>query len=131
MNTNELILQSAKEASKNAYCRYSNFPVGACALYESGNKYIGCNVENESYGLALCAERNAMSNAVVNGEKSKLIKIAVYSPKMAECLPCGACRQWIHEFAQGYNTEIILQDNRNSIKIYYIHDLLPYPFGTL
>ena len=57
---NEELLNEAKEASKNAYAKYSNFHVGACALYDSGNSYRGCNVENGSYGLCLCAERNAI-----------------------------------------------------------------------
>ncbi len=131
MKNNEEILQFAINASQRAYCVYSEFPVGACALYESGNEYIGCNVENSSYGLSLCAERNAMSSAVAAGEKSKLIKIAIYSPKNALCFPCGACRQWIREFSGGYNTEIVLQDKNGEIKTYYIDEILPYPFEIL
>ena len=130
MNTNLEILQLAKDASKNAYCPYSKFPVGACCLFENNNKYTGCNVENSSYGLSLCAERNALSNAISNGEKSKLIKIAIYSPISDLCFPCGACRQWISEFAKGYNTQIILQED-NSIKSFYINDILPYPFNIV
>ncbi len=130
MKTDEEILQIAKEASERAYCPYSKFPVGACALYESGNYYFGCNVENSSYGLGLCAERNAISTAIAQGEISKLIKIAVYSPKSDLCFPCGACRQWIQEFAQGYNTEIVLQNN-GMVQKYYINDILPYSFKLL
>ena len=131
MTTNEELLNFAKEAVSQAYCKYSKFPVGACALYESGNIYKGCNVENSSYGLALCAERNAMSSAVSNGEKTKIIKIAIYSPKSSLCFPCGACRQWIQEFANNYNTEIILEDDNGDIKIYYINDLLPHSFQLI
>ena len=80
MVTNEELLNIAKEASQRAYCPYSKFSVGACALYESGEIYAGCNVENSSYGLSLCAERNAMSNAIIAGEKSKIVKIAIFSP---------------------------------------------------
>ena len=65
------LLELAKQACENAYAQYSNFYVGACALYDSGNYYLGCNVENASYGLTLCAERNAISNAVASGEKGK------------------------------------------------------------
>ena len=61
------LLDKSKKASLNTYSPYSNFPVGACVLYESGNKYVGCNVENVSYGLTLCAERNAISTAIANG----------------------------------------------------------------
>ncbi len=131
MKSNEELLIIAKEASNNSYSPYSQFPVGACALYESGNTYSGCNVENSSYGLTLCAERNAMSNAVANGEKSKLIKIAIFSPKSSLCFPCGACRQWIQEFSQGYNTEIILEDNNGNIQIFNINDLLPHSFTLM
>ena len=131
MKSNEELLNIAKEASLNAYCPYSEFPVGACVLYESENVYSGCNVENASYGLSLCAERNAMSTAVASGEKSKLLKIAIFSPKSSLCFPCGACRQWIQEFAQGYNTEIILEDENGNIQIYYINDILPHSFKLL
>lgn len=131
MITNEELLNNAKDASQKAYSKYSDFQVGACALYESGHVYSGCNVENSSYGLALCAERNAMSNAIANGETSKIIKIAIFSPKTSLCFPCGACRQWIQEFAKGYNTEIILEDNSGEIKIFYINDLLPHSFELI
>ncbi len=128
MNPNEKLLDIAKEAAKNAYCPYSGFPVGACAEFESGNIYKGCNIENSSYGLALCAERNALSTAISEGEKSKLIKIAIYSPKSQECFPCGACRQWIQELANGFNTEIILESHNGGCCSFYINDLLPYSF---
>lgn len=119
----------AKKAANNAYCSYSKFPVGACALYESGNYYTGCNVENSSYGLSLCAERNAMSSAVNSGEKSKLIKIAVFSPEMPDCYPCGACRQWIKEFCDDINAEIILENKDGLLYSLFINDILPYSFN--
>ena len=75
------LLNCAIEASKNSYSPYSDFPVGACVLYESGVMYSGTNVENSSYGLALCAERNAISNAIAAGEKTKIAAVAIYSPK--------------------------------------------------
>jgi len=131
MLTNDELLEKAKEISKMAYCPYSKFPVGACALYESGNFFEGCNIENSSYGLSLCAERNAMSNAAALGEKSALIKIAIYSPKTTKCFPCGACRQWIQEFAKGYNTEIVLQDENSGYCSYFINDILPYSFKLI
>ena len=102
------LLNEAKDISQNTYSPYSNFPVGACVLYESGNKYLGCNVENMSYGLTLCAERNAISSAIANGEKTNIKAIAIYSPKQKKCMPCGACRQWLSEFALDNNeTKII------------------------
>ena len=105
MVSDKELLKLAKEVSKKAYCPYSKFPVGACVLFESGNIYTGCNIENSSYGLSLCAERNAISTAIAKGESSKLVRIAIYSPNSSKCFPCGACRQWIQEFAKGYNTE--------------------------
>ena len=128
--TDEELLNLAKNASNNAYCPYSEFPVGACILYESGNTYTGCNVENSSYGLALCAERNAISNAIAAGETSSPRKIAVYSPKTEKCFPCGACRQWFQEFAKGQNFEIILEDKNLKIIKYSLNELLPYSFNT-
>lgn len=131
MKSNKELLEMAKEISEKAYCPYSKFPVGACVLYESGNYYVGCNVENSSYGLALCAERNAVSTAIASGEKTRLVKVAVYSPKMQKCYPCGACRQWIREFSDGYNTEIILEDEKQECCSLYIDDILPYSFSLV
>ncbi len=131
MKSDKEILQIAKEASKNAYCPYSKFPVGACALFESGNIYSGCNIENSSYGLTLCAERNAISNAIAQGEKTKLVKIAIYSPKSTKCFPCGACRQWIQEFSMGCNTEIILENEDLNEELYHINDIFPYSFKLI
>lgn len=128
MLENEELLEKAKEASSTAYCVYSKFAVGACALFESGNYYVGCNVENASYGLCLCAERNAISNAIVAGEKTALVKLAIYSPNATKCFPCGACRQWIKEFDRKKNTLIILEDDNKKVCAYKIDDLLPYSF---
>lgn len=126
--TDEELLNIAKEASKNAYCPYSNFPVGACVLHENGNMYSGCNIENASYGLALCAERNAISTSIAAGEKTKIIKIAIFSPKSKKCFPCGACRQWMQEFERGQNIQIILEGDNGEICTYGINEILPYSF---
>ncbi len=128
MLSDKELLEKAQEVSKKAYCPYSKFPVGACVLYESGNIYQGCNVENSSYGLSLCAERNAISNAIAQGETSKLLKIAIYSPKTKKCFPCGACRQWLQEFSHDINVEIILEDENSNCCSYFINDILPYSF---
>lgn len=120
-----VLLKKAQEASKNAYAKYSKFCVGACVLGESGKTYVGCNVENASYGLTICAERNAIANAVVNGEKS-IRAIALYSPNMENCLPCGACRQVIFEFQKG-EIEIITQV-KDGYNIFKINELLPEGF---
>lgn len=123
------LLQEAKKASENTYSPYSNFPVGACILYESGNKYLGCNVENVSFGLSICAERNAITTAVANGEKTKIKAIAIYSPKQLKCMPCGACRQCISEFALENNqTKIILEDEGNKPIIFSLEEIFPSGF---
>ena len=122
------MLNHAKKACENAYVPYSNFHVGACALYDSGNYYVGCNVENASYGLTLCAERNAMSNAIVAGEKGKLVKIAIFSKDRTNCMPCGACRQWMAEFKKDENLQIILESENSKCAIFTIKELLPYGF---
>ena len=123
------LLNEAKKISKNTYSPYSDFPVGAFVLYENGNKYLGCNVENASYGLALCAERNAISSAISNGEKSKIKAVAIYSPKQKRCMPCGACRQWLSEFAlNGHDTKIILEDDDDKLLILTLDEIFPFGF---
>ena len=131
MKNNEELMNIAKEASKNAYCPYSKFSVGACLLYENGNIYSGCNVENSSYGLSLCAERNAISTAIASGETSKIAKIAIYSPKSSKCYPCGACRQWLQEFENGQDIQILLEDENGEILEYGINELLPHSFNLI
>lgn len=128
MKDEKELLELAKQASENAYSPYSKFEVGACALYESGNYYLGCNVENASYGLTLCAERNAISNAIAAGEKSTLVKLAIYSPKTKLCWPCGACRQWIFEFENGQHTKVVLENEDSTPVSYCINELLPHNF---
>ncbi len=127
MNEKEL-LQYAKEASEKAYCPYSNFPVGACVLWESGNIYTGCNVENSSYGLSLCAERNAVASAIASGEKGKIKAIAVYSPNRTKCWPCGACRQWFCEFEPECDFKVILEDENKEPKTYVLSEIMPNGF---
>ena len=131
MKTNEELLNIAKEVSKNSYSPYSKFPVGACVLYENGNTYSGCNIENSSYGLSLCAERNAISTAIAAGETSNLVKIAIYSPKSSKCYPCGACRQWLQEFEQGQDIQILLESDSGEILEYGINELLPHSFNLV
>lgn len=128
MKTREELLELAKEASKNAYCIYSKFRVGACAVYESGNYYLGCNVENASYGLSLCAERNAISTAIAAGEQSRLLTVAIYSPDTTFCSPCGACRQWFWEFEKGQEMKIILENEDSTPIEFSVKDLLPHNF---
>lgn len=122
----DVLMEKAQEVSENAYNKYSNFAVGACILASSGKIYVGCNVENASYGLAICAERNAIFNAVASGEKS-IKAIAIYSPNMQDCMPCGACRQVIFEFQEKDEIDIITQ-TKNGNKVYKLSELLPGAF---
>ena len=125
----EDLLNKAKEMSSESYSPYSKFPVGAAVLYESGKIYTGCNVENASYGLSLCAERCAMAKAVSEGEKSKIRAIAIYSPAQTMCAPCGACRQWLQEFSQdNEKTLIILEGDDKKPCIFSLKEIFPYSF---
>ena len=92
--------KAAREAARAAYAPYSRFRVGAAVLAGPGRIFSGCNVENASYGLSLCAERAAVAAAVAAGER-KLRAVAVYTPTAAPTGPCGACRQVIGEFGPG------------------------------
>ena len=119
----EDMLKLAEEASKNAYAPYSKFQVGACVLAESGKIYTGCNFENSSYGMTICAERNAAGTAAAAGER-KIKAVAIFSPKMKNCTPCGACRQVLSEFQSVEGLDVILQGN-DGIKVTPLKVLLP------
>ncbi len=121
------LMEKAIEVSKNAYIPYSKFPVGACVLTENDKIYTGCNFENASFGLTICAERNAIGSAIADGEK-KIKAIAIYSPNMDNCYPCGACRQVLHEFKSDNGIDIILK-NKNELTFHKIENLLPEGFN--
>lgn len=118
----------AKEAKKNAYSPYSNYKVGAAILVKDGSTFIGCNVENASYGLTMCAERTAIFNAIANGySKDDFIAIAI-SASSDNFSPCGACRQVISEFG---NNIIVLFEFNEKIIIESSSNLLPYSFSLV
>ena len=97
----EALLDAAHRAAKHAYAPYSKFHVGAAVLLANGRVFIGCNVENASYGLTICAERNAIFGAVVaNEEKPQITAIGVVNSGDVHCPPCGACRQVMAEFSE-------------------------------
>jgi len=94
----ELVL-AARQAASRAYCPYSRFTVGASVLTSAGEIFAGCNVENASYGLTICAERNAIFQAVAQGRGPLSIRaVVVFTPTAEPTAPCGACRQVINEF---------------------------------
>lgn len=124
MSIEELKLK-AKEASKRAYAPYSKFNVGCALETTSGNVYMGCNVENASYGLTICAERNAIASAVTAEGHIEIKKIVVYTPTKDATPPCGACRQVIHEFG---NPEIISICEHKESNLHTSEELLPWAF---
>ena len=121
------LLRAASAVAENAYAPYSNFRVGTAVLGERAT-YTGVNVENASYGLAICAERSALAAAIAAGEK-KIRGIAIAcvdaSADSSAGLPCGACRQWIFELAP--HAEILILGKNRSFRI---EELLPRPFQS-
>lgn len=93
----ETMINQARAAMEHAYAPYSHFPVGVCLRSDNGNFYSGCNVENVSYGLTLCAEASAIANMVSQGERC-ITEIVVMAQGDSVITPCGACRQRLSEF---------------------------------
>jgi len=119
------LLDLAREARRNAYAPYSEFPVGAALLASDGRIFTGVNVENVSYGLANCAERVAVFRAVAEGVR-EFDAIAVVGPEdHVSCSPCGACRQVMHEFAPDM---ILVTPDGDGFHADRVRDLLPGAF---
>ena len=119
------LLKIANDVRKNAYCPYSNFPVGAALLCSDGTVFTGVNVENASYGLTMCAERVAIFKAISEG-RHDFVKLAV-TCKGDHCQPCGACRQVIYEHAP--DIEILMGNLEGNFVRTTIRDLLPEAFS--
>jgi cytidine deaminase len=118
------LIEQAKLAAGKAYAPYSGYRVGAALLCSNGTIFSGCNVENASYSLTICAERNAIFSAVAAGYTS-YTSIAIYVESDEVFPPCGACRQVIREFGSQIT---VIYANRNSITRTNIADLLPGAF---
>ena len=110
-----------------AYCRYSNFPVGAALECADGSVYTGCNVENAVYPAGICAERNAIFHAVAEGH-TDFVRIAIAGRSEDFCVPCGICRQVMQEFAP--NLEVICLNGAGEEKAFALKELLPYGFDN-
>ena len=122
--TRTRLLRAAGAASTKAYAPFSKLKVGAAVLTANGCIFSGCNIENSSFGLTVCAERVALFKAVSAGERE--VKAAlVYADTTKLTPPCGACLQVINEFSE--NPEIILSNGR-STKTYHLRELLPLGF---
>jgi cytidine deaminase len=122
----ETLMGAARDASTRAYAPYSDFRVGAAILTENGAIHTGCNVENASYGLAICAERNAAAAmALASPDDREIRLVAVYSPDASPCFPCGACRQVLREFGC---KEVIVEE-ASGLRRYPFEEILPHAFG--
>ncbi len=124
MSPEKLILH-AQKAREMAYAPYSGFSVGAALLTEQGSIYTGCNVENSSYGLTVCAERIAVFKAVCAGER-QFKALAIFAGTESYCSPCGACRQVLLEF--GRETEVYMSNDKGEYKVMTVGDLVPEAF---
>ncbi len=124
--TEKELIEKARQASAAAYAPYSRFKVGAALLTENGHVFTGVNVENSSFGLTICAERNALAAAVTQGIR-RFAMIAVYSEARPPATPCGACRQVLHEFAP--DMPIICANDKGDISRFTVAQLLPQGFG--
>jgi cytidine deaminase len=125
--TEQDLVTLAYRAREQAYAPYSNFPVGAALLGRSGRVYTGCNVENASYPLTICAERTALFKAVSEGEQ-EFEAIAVVTATGA--MPCGACRQVLREFGgPDGNLRVIVADLVGNNRTFTIAELLPEGFA--
>ena len=121
------LMDIAKEASKMSYSPFSRFAVGAAVLCSSGKIYSGCNVENSSFGMTICAERCAIFKAVSEGER-EIMAVAIYSPNSDDCVPCGACRQVMYEF-QGENNDVsVITEHLGELVIKKLSSYLPCGF---
>jgi len=126
--SDEDLIGAALDARGNAYCKYSNYAVGAALIDDQGLLHVGCNVENAAYPLGSCAEAAAIAAMVLKGGK-RIARIAVAggAGKIGPCTPCGGCRQRIREFA-GDDTVILAIDDSGDWQRFSIDALLPASF---
>jgi cytidine deaminase len=122
----EALTRAARAASAYAHCPYSGFPVGAAVLAFDGSISAGCNVENASYGLTICAERNAIFRAVADGAKA-IVALALYTPTPKPVTPCGACLQVLAEFGRDARIRCVCANGEYDE--YVFGELMPHGFG--
>jgi cytidine deaminase len=125
MSADAPLIAAAQAARENAHAPFSNFRVGAAVRAISGRIFTGCNVENATYGLTLCAERVAIFKAISEGERG-FVAVAVVADTDVLTPPCGACRQIIWEFCG--DAEVLLANLQGKIERHRISVLLPKPF---
>lgn len=122
------LIDAARAARENAHAPFSKFKVGAAVRAKSRKIYGGCNIENASYGLTLCAERVAIFKAISDGERSGFDAIAVVTDSENLTPPCGACRQIIWEFCG--DVEVVLANLQGKTETFRASELLPHPFDA-
>lgn len=128
--TSEELVKEALEARKLSYSPYSHFAVGAALLCKDGSVFRGTNVENASYPLCMCAERNALYNAYMHGyTKKDFTELALIADTDEPCAPCGACRQVISELFPK-NAKIVMANLKGEVKEATIEELLPFAFSS-
>ena len=124
------LIAAARAAAAHSYSPYSNFAVGAALLFSDGSVVTGTNVENASYGLALCAETVAVGKAMADGVRGGLEKVAVTGPGADVITPCGRCRQVLNELAQlGGTDPEVLCASPSEVRTTRLSELLPHAFG--
>ena len=125
------LIEKALEARRKAYVPYSHFHVGAALETETGEVFLGCNVENASYGAANCAERTAFFKSVSEGHR-KFRRIAIVGGFLDSiedyCMPCGICRQVMAEFGDLHEFQVILAKSSEDYQVYRLEELLPHAF---
>ena len=127
MSEYDALIAAARAAREHAHAPFSSFRVGAAVRAKSGRVFTGCNIENATYGLTLCAERVAIFKAVSEGERG-FNALAVATDTETLTPPCGACRQIIWEFCG--DAEVILANLKGKIEVYRISQLFPKPFDS-
>ena len=120
------LVTAAAAVRERAHAPYSGYPVGAAVLTTDGRVFVGCNVENASYGLSVCAERNALAAAVAAGCR-ELAGVAVVTSSSPPAAPCGACRQVLAELG---NCEVVLANPVGERRLTTVHELLPDAFDA-
>ena len=129
--TDQELVERAFAMHQFSYAPYSKFPVGAALLCEDGTVFTGCNVENASLGLTICAERNACTTMIAQGER-RIAAVAIYGgEKGGEAAPCGACRQFMLEFAdEALEAPLYFAGRDGSFVISSFREICPYPFRS-
>ena len=126
--TEKQLCDMAVAMLERAYVPYSHFPVGAALLCKDGTVFTGCNVENAAYGDTICAERTAAVKAVSSGHRD-FVRIAIWGNSKEYCYPCGSCRQFLSEFDQHGDIEVLASRADGRYVSYRLRELMPHTFN--